>query len=439
MARRAACVAGRQRPRELAAATIAHDEREPGPVVSHTRTGKPRTAVDIGLMASILILLVVRACGSAQAAGQPNTLENVREWIQLLANHRVGTLDDTAIEASRWEWIRLGPMLEELRRRARPDVILRSAAMLSDIAIAIPVSNRPLGNVRGTTLAADDGQLRGGGVHDGHVAAARQLLDALPRKEEPDAALIRADVITWYRAMAAWMASTHNLADLEYHVERAVSRFDDDAGILFDAACFHETFASPLAQLPLAAAAESSRNPHSNAIRTVPASTRLATAESYYNRAVARDPSLVEARVRLGRVLVLRQRAKEAVGVLGPTAGGGPDGITKYFGWMFFGDALAGTGADGEAIRAFESAAALYPHAASPQLAISQIAAERGNQTLARAALERVYAAADKPPDADPWLDYTRCNGRNAAAALQAFRDRARDLPAADPDDWRVR
>ena len=312
--------------------------------------------------------------------------------------------------------------------------------MLSDIAIAIPVSKRPLSNVQGSTLKADDGQLRGRGVpHDGHVAAARQLLDVLPRKAEPDATLIRAHVIAWYRAMAAWMASTHNLADLEYHVERAVSRFDDDAGILFDAACYHETFASPLAQLPLAAAAESSWNLQSKGIRTVAASATLATAESYYRRAVAKDPSLVEARVRLGRVLVLRQRANEAVGVLGPTAGGGPDDITKYFGWMFFGAALAETRADGEAIRAFESAAALYPDAASPQLAISQVAAERGNQTLARAALERVYAAADKPPDADPWLDYTRCNGRNAAAVLQAFRDRARDLPAADPDDWRVR
>ena len=187
---------------------------------------------------------LVTAAGLIAAAPQPAT-GDVEEWLRLLREHQVGVLDNAARQVSGWDWSRLQPVLQELHRHAHPTVVLRSAALLSDIAFEIPSDQRRLANLAGGTVLADDGRVQGAGRLDGHLAAARQLLDALPRSGSLDAARVRAHAAAWYRTVSAVLASTHNLADLEPHVTRAVERFPDDAGILFDAGCFYETFASP--------------------------------------------------------------------------------------------------------------------------------------------------------------------------------------------------
>jgi tetratricopeptide (TPR) repeat protein len=382
----------------------------------------------------------VATVGSIAAAPQQAT-GDVDEWLRLLREHQVGVLDAAARQVGGWEWSRLEPVLQELHRRAQPSVVLRSAALLSDIAFEVPSYQRRLGNLAGGTVLADDGRVQGAGSLDGHLAAARTLLDALPRSGSLDAARVRAHVAAWYRTVSAVLASTHNLADLEPHVMRAVERFPDDAGILFDVGCFYETFASPFTQIALAeeTARATARAPLGLIVQPRPAARMLVEAERHFRRAAAADPSFVEASVRFGRVLTLRGRTHEAVPILRRVAGHGTDDVVKYYGWMFYGLALNQAGLPDEGLQAFRAAAALYPVAQSPQLAISQVAADAGNPALASAALERVFASAVDTRRDDPWWRYFRGSGRDDEAARRAFVDRVRALPLPSPDAWRER
>ena len=404
-----------------------------------TRLDRARGQCARGVQAAAILLGVVAAAWGT--ALPQRATGDVEDWLRLLREHEVGTLDGAARQISGWDWARLQPVLQELRQRAHPAVVLRSAALLSDIAFEIPSEARRLPNVAGETIVADDGRVLRPGSRDGHLAAARWLLDALPRSGSLDAPQVGAHVVAWYRNVSAVLASTHNLADLEPHVTRALERFPGDAGILFDAGCFYETFASPLTQIPLAedAARAEARAPAGMFVVSRPAARMLVEAEKHFQRAVAADPSFVEASVRLGRVLTLRGRTQEAVTVLRRAAGHGTDRIVQYYGWMFYGAALGQAGLPDEGLQAFRSAAALYPTAQSPQLAISQLAADSGNPALARAALERVFApAAGSRPD-DPWWNYFASSGRDDIATRRAFDERIRALPLPNPDGWRVR
>jgi tetratricopeptide (TPR) repeat protein len=387
-----------------------------------------------------MLLTVVGTVGLIAAPPQRASAD-VEEWLRLLWEHRAGVLDDAARQISGWQWAQLQPVLQELHRRAHPTVVLRSAALLSDIAFAIPSEQRRLGNLSGGTILADDGRVQGAGSMDGHLAAARRLLDALPRSGSLDAAQVERHVAAWYRTVSAVLASTHNLADLEPHVTRALERFPDDAGILFDAGCFYETFAGPFTQSALAeeTARETVRAPLGSVVQPRPAARMLVEAERHFRRAVAADPSFVEAAVRFGRVLMLRGRTQEAVNVLRRVTGREADDDVQYYGWMFYAAAVDQAGLPHEALRAFGAAAALYPTAQSPQLAISQVAADASDRALARAALERVFASAVNTRRDDPWWRYLRASGRDAEAARRAFVDRVRALPLPTPDAWRVR
>jgi tetratricopeptide (TPR) repeat protein len=391
-------------------------------------------------VAVAMLLGVIAAAGSIAAAPQRAT-GDVEEWLRLLQEHQVGTLDDAARQISGWDWWRLQPVLQVLDRHAHPSIVLRSAALLSDIAFEIPSDQRRLANLAGETVLADDGRVRGAGSLDGHLAAARRLLDALPRNGSLDGAQVGAHVAAWYRTVSAVLASTHNLADLEPHVTRALDRFPDDAGILFDAGCFYETFASPFTQIALAeeTARATARAPLGLIVQPRPAARMLGEAEKHFRRAAAADPSFIEASVRFGRVLTLRGRPQEAVTALRRVAGHGTDDVVRYYGWMFYGAALTQAGLRDDALKAFRAAAVLYPAAQSPQLAISQVAADAGDPALARAALERVFASAVDNARDDPWWRYFRGTGRDEEAARRRFVDRVGALRLPGPDAWWVR
>jgi tetratricopeptide (TPR) repeat protein len=387
------------------------------------------------------MLLGILAAAGWVAPPPQRATGDVEEWLQLLREHDVGALDGAARQISGWKWARLHPVLQELRQRAHPTVVLRSAAMLSDISFEIPSEQRILPNVAGETFLANDGRVLGPGSRDGHLAAARWLLDALPRTGSLDAPRVRAHVVAWYRTVSAVLASTRNLADLEPHVMRALERFPDDAGILFDAGCFYEAFASPFTQIPLAedtARAAAQAPAGVTVVESRSAARMIVEAERHFRRAVAADPSFVEASVRLGRVLTMRGRTQEAVSVLRRVAGHEAHDVVQYYGWMFYGVALGQAGLADEGLRAFGAAAALYPVAQSPQLGISELAAESGDPVRSRAALERVFAFAEDSRRDDPWWIYFTGSGRDNDAARRAFDDRIRALPL-PPDDWRGR
>ena len=96
------------------------------------------------------------------------------------------------------------------------------------------------------------------------------------------------------------------------------------------------------------------------------------------------------------------------------------DPLIRYFAAMFLGAAEEALAHDDAARGYYEQAAAMFPRAQSPRLALSALNASRGNRTAAIAAIAPLFAL---PTDAqyrdDPWWRYSTLQGRRAGEQLE--------------------
>jgi tetratricopeptide (TPR) repeat protein len=390
----------------------------------------------------VIIVMVIGTLAVAASGPQnPKDIE-VHQWITAARQHEPGVLDEHVRRASGWPRDKVARVLGRILNNGSDRILLRSATLLADISIAIPVDQRPQLSTPGYAVIAEDGQHRGIGTLDSHLAEGRRLLDGIGSDPSArDAAAMRGHAVAWYRAVSAVLAGRSNLADLQPHVERSLARFPDSAGVLFDAGCFAESYASAAFQAPFSSQQEKpSRMKLEELLRSVrrkPAAL-LAEAERHFHTAVERDPSFTEARVRLGRVMTLRGRPAEAILELRRATGLAADDEVKYFAYLFLGDALQLSSDETGALSAFRAAAALFPSAQAPQLAIGRLAGEHGDSTTARRAIERALEATDDPDGRfDPWWVYYQANGRNADAMYAEFAARMKQLVLQDEDVWR--
>jgi tetratricopeptide (TPR) repeat protein len=243
-----------------------------------------------------------------------------------------------------------------------------------------------------------------------HWEIARVLLDAVA--PGPDTMVRR-----WYRATAAWMQN-RNYHD-PVHLTRARGVFPNDADILFLSGCEREAYARP----DIHAAARAAVVPRGITLDVRSEREELGQAEAFFRRALALNPDAPETRLRLGRVLLLRGRYKEAANELRlATASAGED-LLRYYGTLFLGAAEEGLGDYGRATAAYAKGAELYPAAQSPRLALSALARRRGDRRGAVTEIRRVFDLPVFPPARDdPWWTYHTAQARNADALLDELR-----------------
>jgi tetratricopeptide (TPR) repeat protein len=363
---------------------------------------------------------------SAEDLAQQTRFEmQVTGWTYDVRRHRPGTLDEHATAVALTPWPTLQPILKEVMKRGDPVLLLRGATLLLDVAVHIPLDRRPQIENAGMAAVAQDGRRRGVTSLDSHLWWGRQLVDrTIPDPADLDYADRRAHALAWYRTVTTVLAGANNLADLEPHIKRSLQLFAGDAGVLFDAGCYAETLASPLMQAALLERGGSTPTKPQDLIRTYVRTppALLAEAEKHFRQAVEREPSHTEARVRLGRVLMLRGRAAAAVVELQHAVRMPATNTVKYYAFLFLADALDKSNDVSGAVEAYGSAAALFPDAQSPYLASSRLAAERGDNVAAQHAVDRVLSNTDEPSERfDPWWIYHRARGRDAASIYQEF------------------
>ena len=230
------------------------------------------------------------------------------------------------------ELLQLNDAVAAASARGQLDYVLRRAAMLhADVAMStrsmVFDREQAQGSVRRVTIRVEDG--RDTAIYFGaiHWDIARSLLDVVRPAGDPM-------VLLWYQATASWMQATGFHESLD-HLSSALRLFPKDATLLFLGGAEHESLARPAIQ----AAARSVDLPPGYQLAVQSQEAEFREAEAIFRRALAEAPDHFEARLRLGRVLLLRGRSREAAEELRRADAAAPDDLMKYYSAMFLGGA----------------------------------------------------------------------------------------------------
>jgi tetratricopeptide (TPR) repeat protein len=307
--------------------------------------------------------------------------------------------------------------------------LMRRAALLhADVAMLEPrgvvesFANRPVGppaiGPQTWRIDISDGRGLDVGLSALHWDIARLALDQVrPGASAKPAPARDAMVRAWYRATAAWMQYRED-HDTQ-HLDRARAIFPDDPDILFLSGCQRESYAAPSIQ----AATRTVTLPPGLTVGVGSDRAELRLAEGFFKRALAKQPDMGETHLRLGRVLGLEGRhadaaaeIRQAMSLLGETP-------LRYYGELFLGAEEEALGRVDAARDAFDRAAALFPSAQSPLIALSELAKRRGDRAGALAAIQRLFALppAGREGRDDPWWSYHTAQARDADALLDAL------------------
>ncbi len=294
-------------------------------------------------------------------------------------------------------------------------LVKRGVLAHTDVAIGARdrVVPAPRGDTRRALVIFEDGRVLGIAASSVHWDTSRGLLAHVTPDPAHDP-----DVRQWYLAVAAYLHHSYSLGELQPHLTAALELLPDDGRMLFLMGALHETLASPRVQTTLATLVL----PRGRSRVTESERAHLGHAERYLTRALAADPSFHEARFRLGRVAARQGRHEEAVALLDAAAAGLDAATLRYLCALFVGHANDALGRRDAARGAYERAAALYPGAQSPHLALASLGWRTNDRATAVAALDRWRGLPDNEAAAaryDPWWDYHASHARDAVNLLR--------------------
>ena len=307
--------------------------------------------------------------------------------------------DDAAALRARIEAAgELAPLLQ------RAILLHGDVAMLGPSRIA-PMTGAPPAGVERLRVQLGDGQQVLMDRLSAHWGMARALVDRLPAG---DADWSR----RWYRATVAFVQSKSQFDGMQ--VGSGLRRFPDDPLLLFFSACEHEAYASPQIQALIQAA------PAPQGMRYVmqAAGPELATAERLFRHALERDPSLVEARVRLARVLRQRGRLDEAASLLRTAVAAPLESAARLLRLPVSRRCRGGPRPRRRRAAAYHAAARLMPTAQSPHLALAGLERRAGRRDAALAEMTALLEPVRDRNGADPWWAYIAIQGRDAEARM---------------------
>jgi hypothetical protein len=313
------------------------------------------------------------------------------------------------------------PELQQLLRltdaeAARGDanrILIRAAVFHADVAIdVVPATPGRIGCAAQPSVLVKDGNRAGSGCIGIHWAQGRLLLDEVRPDPGRDPA-----VRLWYQATTAYMLETGDYADAQVQLNHSAPLFPAEPGILFEHGLFFEGFASPVLQR----AAYVPGTP----VRST--ASLLGSAEGMFRKAIEANGSFVEARVHHGFVLSALGRDDEAAEALRLAVTQAQGAQLRYYAELFLGRAEQSLGNRDAARDHYTRAAALYPAAQSPRLALSLLARQRGDRTEALEALRQLFAPPPRGSDpADPWWAYYQWQNENSDMLFRELDEQCR-------------
>jgi tetratricopeptide (TPR) repeat protein len=390
-------------------------------------------------------------------------------WLAAAQSHQPGALDGPVRMVSQWTSKHgVTTVARALRGRPPTDVLVKALVLHTDAAIAernaVDAGHR---QGRPGSAVILDGASFGSAPRSLHWQLGRLIADHLatravglgPDGVTPDPAI--SDGVpaarTWYRASSALLQQWVDCGVLERHLDEGVRVFPTDATLLLYRATLHQALADARVQVWVkdAASTPSRRlaypvysRPRDNEDnlppptpepmgmvendRVAPIGIRSATeelglAERDLRRAIALEPGLVEARIRLAHVLTAKGEPQEAAALARAALDQPLPPFFEFYAALMLGRAEEAAGRRAEARAAFERAAARFPKAQSARVALSRLAlVERRPAAESVAALVALNTADAQRDGSDPWWWYFRTHDPEWKAQIAALRTLAR-------------
>jgi tetratricopeptide (TPR) repeat protein len=331
------------------------------------------------------------------------------------------------IDTSSADDVRAAKLGADAARKPGANAFLERAAMLHADAVIfaarLPSPRADPRDVNGDPplVSSSDGEYDGTMRPSWHWQFARDLLDRITPRPATDPFVGR-----WYHAMIAYLFGGTRYGEASPLLRRATEMLPNDARILFDRACLSETLGAPHIQAvlndPRAVAGTMPDTPRGITRVAVAAGggERQANgeAEALFRRALAADGSLVEVRMRVGRLLLLRGRDAEASTMLAQAVAGARDPAVAYLSHLLATRADERLGKLDEATAHADAALALFPGAQSALIAKSHVALQRADAAGALDPINRLAQRDSRVPPRDPWSEYYLGAGRDSTALL---------------------
>ena len=262
---------------------------------------------------------------------------------------------------------------------------------------------------------------RGGEPSSLHKSLALEIARLL--KDDPTQ---RAFAGRWYETMAGLAQGENLWGEALDWAERGLRDFPDSARMLLVVGSIEETVgALATLRLPDGVFSPVQRETRENLDALREAHGHLEKARRSLRSAVAADPSLAEARLRLGRVAWRLGDALEARAALLEVLSREPRPDTAFLAHLFIGRLDEDAGRLDDAGRSYEAALALDPRAQSARLALSHARLRRGSPGIARREVEESVRASGQRLQPDPFWLYPWGPARGAEDRLEALREEA--------------
>ncbi len=333
------------------------------------------------------------------AAATPGGVRNAAGYLGLVAAYRKGDLASAAA-LSAWTLAELKPALDAARGGQGCDDTCRRAAALLHLEAGLAAEDRG-----DATLAS------------AHMVAGRQLLE----KTKDEA--FRAQ---WMLAVGYELLGAARLREAEAALDESVKAGNPEAllalGAIWD---FRSTLDSIPPGTSFQATASGSQALPQFQLKAFREQS-LGKAEDLYRRALKARPELTEARLRLGRILLRRDKPELAEPEL-TAAAASADPMVKVLALLFLGEASETRGRLPDAIASYKAALTANPRSQAARMALSYALARAGDRGAAAALVRDATTATpvtDEPMDG--WLAYHLGPSRHLDDVVKAMREGVR-------------
>ncbi len=390
----------------------------------------------LGFAIAVALLAVARPGAQERT---PLATPDAETWLTAVRQHEAGTADGPVENVGAWSLENLDAVLREALPVAPPAMLARALSLHTDIAIAERAALETQAPELGSAIILLDGRQSRTIRRSTHWAIGVRIARTLAAR--PDGQTPAAE---WFRATVALLQLWGDLDVAGPHLDAGEELFRRDPWLALYRGTLHQTFADPRlqtfargrraawsrarAQLQVAGpaagriggrvlvtgAADAPGLPHD-------ATTELQAAERAFRRALALDPALHEARIRLGHVLCELGEDRQAVAMLAPALEAPLAPFAAFYAAMALARAHEHLGHYADAGIAYDGAAARFPGAQSAEIGRSRVALAQGQAAEALAGIVAVVGPGTSARP-DPWPSYFRLHDAAAETQLRDWR-----------------